>query len=329
MDLKELRSRVIKGKEYTYLDIKDENGSYRTDFFIKLKVTDELKEIFSNSYRIDKLVVNDLKRNELYAITIMVFTEGPMDYITRLFYEKEGEVMGSRLTVSSSFSKYMQHIIMANRNNLVIEAEGSCLDYLDDENYGGALTNYYSPKSTSDIGLYYQGKDLAYGKSYKITNFNLSEAVNISENIEKVCAESDITGLVIELKDGIDVFNMLGHISYQHANGEYYTDVEHLLNDEPEWCGKTLEDYKNYWELDLCHKRALIINSYYKRLMRKELDKEAFRVSLNNYMLDSNEHLESDFAWLVKESKIPYRNMLSKKTLLGLLALPNIVVEEI
>jgi hypothetical protein len=46
-------------------------------------------------------------------------------------------------------------------------------------------------------------------------------------------------------------------------------------------------------------------------------------------MLESNEHLESDFAWLVKESKCPYGNMLSKKTLLGLLNLPNIVVEEI
>lgn len=329
MELKELKKRIIKGKEYTYLDIKDENGSYRSEYFIKLKVTESLKELFSNSYRIDKTVVYDLKRLDLDTITLMSFTEGPMEFITRLAYEKDGVVVGNRITLSYSFTKFIQHFIEVNRNDLVIVEECSCLDYLGDEVYGDYFTNYYSPKSVADIGLYYKGKDLAYGKEYKLSNFNINESDRISENITKVFAESDLTDLVIELKNDIDVFNMVGHVYFKHENGEYYTDIEHLLVDEPEWSGKTLTDYKEYWELDICHKRALHINLYYNRLMRKELDKESFRVSLNNYMLDSNEHLERDYEWLAKESKNPYGALLSKKSLVGLLALPNIVVEEI
>ena len=328
MEQKELKVREISGKEYNYLEISDEIV-YRTDLYIKLKVTNELKELLKKDRNIDNEVFYALTRNCAESLTILTMTLENMTYVTLMLFEKDGKVIGHSLSVSYFFIKYIQAFLDGNRNDLLIESEGSCLDYLEDENYKVYLKDYYSPKSVNDNGLYYQGKDVELGKTYKLTNFNIKETDGISLALKKTLLNSNITELELHLNGNINMYNMIGHLKFKKSDGNHYTAVEHLIKVDPNFGFKTKEAYKTHWEMDAYHKFGLKALKYYNGLQETEGSVEGNRVMFANYLDNLNKLIDAELEVLEEDYNGVHTTALSQQSAFNLLSLPNIVLEQI
>ena len=328
MEKKELKVREISGKSYNYLELSDEIV-YRTDLYIKLKVTPELKELLKKDRNIDNEVFYALNRNGAESLTILTMTLENMNYVTLMLYEKEGKVIGHILSISYFFIKYIQAFLDGNRDNLVIVTEGSCLDYLEDENYKVYLKDYYSPKSVNDNGLYYQGKDVELGKTYKLTNFNIKETDGISLALKKTLINSNITELELHLNGNINMYNMIGHLKFKVTDGKYYAAVEHLIKVDPNFEFKTKEAYKEHWEKDAYHKFGLKALKYYNWLQETEVSVDGKRVMFANYLDNINNLIDAELEILEEDYNEVHTMALTQQSAYTLLSLPNIVLEQI
>ena len=324
---KELKTRTINGVDYNYFVMKDGSFEYRTDFMMRLTVDEPLKYLFLENEKMAEIITDDLKEDGT-TLTILGFTVEHLDYLTALVFEKDGLLIGHKITPDIMFFEYMQEFIIKHKGMLAIEFEGSCLDYLDDENYKGILSNYYSPQSLTESGLTYKGENLELGHEYKVTNILVDENSILPVNLKLLLQENDFTEIIVNVNDKVGAFNYIGSMNFKDKDGTYYKEIEESLKTANEWeysdNPKSLDDFQSALKFDDCYIAGYKLNMYYNMLNRRGLSKEEHTKEFNARFEKENKILDKQLAELEEYFTEPFIYLTTKNVLLSLLNLPEI-----